>query len=622
MHILVVDDEPAVQEAYRQVLCDRARPGVSDVASRLADELFGDDAAQASAGPASGGALPGFDVCYASQGEQAVSLVREAAERGAPFKVAFIDIRMPPGIDGRETARRIRAIDKDINLVIVTAYSDHSVTDIAMSAGPPDKLFYISKPFAAEEIRQMAVALCQRWDHDTGQLELLRQKIAELAASEARARHAASHDFLTGAPNRMAFLHELTRLAAADRSAFALALVDLDRFKHVNDTFGHGAGDDLLIAVFQVLQSVVPAGSFIARMGGDEFGVLLPTGDEAEAARHCAALAEACSRSFTIFGNSVRIGASCGLMLPARQPLRSTNELMRCADLALFAAKQGGRGQVRVFDTQMDETNRFRRTIEDGLCKAIARDELALHYQPIVERDALEVVGFEALLRWNSPEHGLVSPSVFIPIAEESRLIDDLGEWVLDRALADSRSWPDLFVSINFSPRQFKRPDFADWLDRRVALARTVPDRVQIEITETAIFEDAERAGHLLSELEQRGYRIALDDFGTGYSSLFNIKNFALSCIKIDKSFIEGLGNDRHSVAIVGSIVHLARALGLSVVAEGVETDAQCQMLRVTGCSHLQGFLFGRAEPLARTAQVVARPALDELPPASGAASA
>lgn len=603
MKLIIVDDEAAVRDAYRQVLSPRKRPEAVDLAGQLANELFGDSVGSAGAESAATPS-PGFDAHYASQGEEAVARVREALEQGAPYKVAFIDIRMPPGIDGRETARRIRGIDKDINLVIVTAYSDHSVTDIAAIAGPPDKIFYISKPFSADEISQMALALCQRWDHDTGQLELLRQKMAELAASEARARHAASHDFLTGAPNRMAFMHELTLRSEGDRSQLSLALIDLDRFKHVNDTFGHGAGDDLLIMVFELLRSTAPAGSFIARMGGDEFGILLPTGEESEASRCCAALTEACSRSFFIFGHSVRIGASCGLLLPAQHPLRQTNELMRCADLALFAAKQGGRGQTRIFDAQMDETRRFRLAIEEGLLQAIARDELELHYQPIVERDSLDVVGFEALLRWCSPDHGIVSPSVFIPIAEESRLIDELGEWVLDRALADSRAWPDLFVSVNFSPRQFKRPDFVEWLDARVAQSQASPGKVQIEITETAIFEDAERARRLLQELEQRGYRIALDDFGTGYSSLFNIKNFALNCVKIDKTFIDGLGKERQSTAIVGSIVHLARALGLSVIAEGVETELQRQTLRVTGCSHLQGFLFGRAETAAIAAEI------------------
>lgn len=596
MKILVVDDELSVREAYRHVLKDGQETDKQDKADLLARELFGDGEEEGNGGS---GRQPChiFEVHFAEQGLEAVTMVEEARRAGVPFKVAFIDIRMPPGIDGRETARRIRAADSDINLVIVTAYSDHSATDIAAVAGPPDKIFYISKPFSADEIRQMAVALSRRWEHDTGQIELLREKIAELATSEARARHAALHDFLTGAPNRLAFQNALSLAALNRADNFAVALIDLDRFKHVNDTFGHGAGDDLLVSIYEILKSTAPDDAVIARMGGDEFGVLLPFSDQTSAKKACHDLIHACSRSFPIFGNSVRIGASGGLLIPADHPHRDKQEMLRLADLALFAAKRAGRGQVCVFDQAMDDTHRFRQAIEAGLHKAIERNELALHYQPIVERDDLRTVGFEALLRWESAEHGMVSPAIFIPVAEESKLIDELGEWVLDRALQDSREWPDMFVSINFSPRQFKRLDFVEWLDSKVRQRGVSPAQIQIEITETAIFEDSERAADVLRQMQAKGYRIALDDFGTGYSSLFNIKNFSLTCIKIDKSFIEGLGRDKHSAAIVNSVVHLARSLGLNVVAEGVEHEDQCQMLRITGCSHLQGFLFGKAEP-------------------------
>lgn len=603
MKILVVDDELSVREAYRHVLCEKKIPSSPDNMSALAQELFGDGADGEDGDTNSGD--PVFDVHFAAQGLDGVDLVRQALERKDPFKVAFIDVRMPPGIDGRETARRIRAIDSDINLVIVTAYSDHSATDIAAVAGPPDKIFYICKPFSNEEIRQMAVALSRRWDYDTGQIELLRQKVSELATSEARARHAALHDSLTGAPNRTAFLQELSSHIARGDNDYALALIDLDRFKHVNDTFGHGAGDDLLIAVYDLLRSAAPEHAMVARLGGDEFGVILPPSERHEAEAICARLVEVCARSFSIFGNSVRIGASCGLMMPKHQPYRDASELMRFADLALFAAKRGGRERVCLFDSAMDESQRFRQAIEAGLRKAIAGDELALHYQPIVERDNLTTVGFEALLRWNSPEHGLVSPAIFIPIAEESGLIDDLGEWVVDHALNDCREWPDMFVSINFSPRQFKRSNFVEWLDSRLAQMQVNPRNIQIEITETTIFEDTQWAANVLRELQNKGYRIALDDFGTGYSSLFNIKNFSLNCVKIDKSFIEGLGHDKHSAAIVSSIVHLARALGLHIVAEGVETEDQCQMLRLTGCSHMQGFLFGKPAAAAEASELV-----------------
>jgi len=242
----------------------------------------------------------------------------------------------------------------------------------------------------------------------------------------------------------------------------------------------------------------------------------------------------------------------------------------------------------------MDESIRFRRQIEGGLSQAIAGGELKLVFQPIVAREGLEIVGFEALLRWNSPDYGMISPGMFIPIAEESNLIHELGDWVLDQALATLQTWPGQYVSVNFSPRQFRRQNFVGHVVERVQRAGIAPDRVQIEITETAIFDNAERAADTLYRLRQMGFRIALDDFGTGYSSLYNIRKFALDCLKIDRSFIDGMGRERESAAIVHSIIHLGRALGLEVVAEGVETATQVQALRIAGCSHMQGYFLSR----------------------------
>lgn len=267
---------------------------------------------------------------------------------------------------------------------------------------------------------------------------------------------------------------------------------------------------------------------------------------------------------------------------------------MRRADLALNDAKRDGRGVARLFDEGMDENIRLRRAIEGGLSLAIEKGELSLVYQPIIAREGLEVVGFEALLRWNTEDHGPISPAVFIPIAEESNLIHELGDWVLDQSLAVLQGWPGQYISVNFSPRQFRRHNFVGRIMESVQRAGIEPNRVQIEITETAIFDDADRAADTLYKLRQMGFRIALDDFGTGYSSLYNIRKFALDCLKIDRSFIDGMGRERESAAIVQSIVHLGRSLGLGVIAEGVETEAQVQALRVAGCSHLQGYYFSR----------------------------
>ncbi len=596
MRILIVDDEPAMHDSYRRCFAPQGA-GDGHALAAMAADLFGNDDAPAPE------AAETFDLTHMIQGLDAVEAVAAANKAGDPYAVAFIDVRMPHGIDGKETAKRIRAIDPDINLVIVTGYSDFSPIEISREAGPADKIFYIAKPFEIAEITQTATALAKRWSLDkelavaraqlAEQVVMLEEKSVELAANESHALHMANHDSLTEAPNRLAFQRALTERARGT-GKFAVAMVDLDRFKIVNDTLGHLAGDELIREMCAILQLSVPEGGMIARLGGDEFGVLFDTtGDEA-AVMSCDLMLRGCSGTFRVVGHSVQVSASVGVVVADAEPLRDPVDVMRRADLALNEAKRGGRGIVKLFDESMDESVRFRRRIEGGLGQAIARGELSLVYQPIVAREAIEVVGFEALLRWNTEEFGPISPAMFIPIAEESNLIHELGDWVLDESLKQLEVWPGQYVSVNFSPRQFRRQNFVGRLIEQVQRAGVTPNRVQIEITETAIFDDADRAADTLYKLRQMGFRIALDDFGTGYSSLYNIRKFALDCLKIDRSFIDGMGRERESAAIVQSIIHLGRALGLGVIAEGVETDAQAQALRLAGASHMQGYFFSR----------------------------
>lgn len=632
MRILIVDDEPAMHDSYRRSFAGRHTQR-GDGLEAMADELFGDvgraapDAAPATlhdsgdaASNASGGAAadegyPDFALTHCDQGLDAVAAVETALAEGAPFAVAFIDVRMPPGIDGRETARRIRAIDPEINFVIVTGYSEFSPAEINRVAGPADKIFYIAKPFEVAEVLQTATALGKRWEVDrelattrdllAAKVALLEEQGAELAANESRALHLATHDSLTDAPNRLAFLRALAE-RTRDAGLFATVMIDLDRFKLVNDTLGHLAGDALIREICAILNRSTPADAMVARLGGDEFGILFDTSGEDAAVMACDRIIAACSVSLQVFGNSVQGGASAGLVVTEGGQGGDPVDVMRRSDLALNDAKRGGRGIVRLFDESMDEGIRFRRRVEGGLGRAIANGELSLVYQPIVSRDAIEVVGFEALVRWNTTQYGAMSPATFVPIAEESNLIHELGDWVLGEALAVLKQWPGQYVSVNFSPRQFRRHNFVGHIMESVQRAGVEPTRLQIEITETAIFDDSERAAETLYKLRQMGFRIALDDFGTGYSSLYNIRKFALDCLKIDKSFIDGMARERESAAIVHSIIHLGRALGLGVIAEGVETEAQVQALRLAGASHMQGYFFSRPVD-AKAARAIAR---------------
>ncbi|HEX8484354.1 EAL domain-containing response regulator [Sphingomonas sp.] len=568
MRILVVDDDEATRFRYAASLASDAEPE------------------------------PVFHVVYCGDGRTAIDALVGALADDVPFAAVFIDIATP---QGRETAARIRETDPDVHIVIVTA-QPLSPFQICALAGPADKVFYIAKPFEPGEIVQTATALCKRWTIDRERVTaranlrtrvlLLEEQKLELAANESRAIHIATHDPLTEAPNRLAFLRAL-----GDRvrrpGTFATAMLDLDRFKLVNDTLGHLAGDALIREMCAILQASAPEGSLVARLGGDEFGILFDTIDQITAVAACERVVAACAVSIMVFGNSVQAGASAGIVA-TQGGSGEANDVMRRADLALNEAKRHRRGGVRLFDESMDEGIRFRRRIENGLTQAIANGELSLVFQPIVERDGLAIDGFEALLRWESPEYGAMSPAVFIPIAEESNLIHEIGDWVLDRALAALQDWPKQYVSVNFSPRQFRRHDFVHHVIAALQRTGTAPARLQVEITETAIFDDATRAAETLEALRHAGCRVALDDFGTGYSSLYNIRKFALDSLKIDRSFIDGIGRERESAAIVYSIIHLGRALGLGVIAEGVETAAQVQALRIAGASHLQGYFLSR----------------------------
>ncbi|ESQ74133.1 bifunctional diguanylate cyclase/phosphodiesterase [Asticcacaulis sp. AC402] len=430
---------------------------------------------------------------------------------------------------------------------------------------------------------------------DQQQLQDLQERVKQLSESEARAIHAAFHDFQTGAPNRAAFQRELSQRLKGD-APFSLALLDLDRFKYVNDTYGHAAGDILICEVTERLRNTLPAEAFLARLSGDEFGFILAT-DAAETAEViCRQVVDACATEFLVNGNAIQIGASVGLFLGQDCGLRGVTDLMRCADIALFAAKRAGRNRVCRFDKSLDDNLRRRRAIEAGLAKAIANKELELYYQPIIAAATQEVAGFEALLRWKSADLGQVSPAVFIPVAEESGLIRGIGDWVIRQALNDCGDWPQQYVAINLSARQFNGTDMVQILRGHADAAGVPYGRIHVEVTETAFFEDSRGAADTLGALRNLGFRIALDDFGTGYSSLFSVKNFPLDVIKIDKCFIDGLGVEPQAAPIISAVIHLARGLGLGVVAEGVETEDQRQALQRLGCSHLQGYLFSKPQ--------------------------
>jgi diguanylate cyclase (GGDEF)-like protein len=433
-------------------------------------------------------------------------------------------------------------------------------------------------------------------------LATLKRSALALQASEAQAQHLAFHDSLTGLPNRALFNDRLDRALADVRgsgSRLALLYLDLDRFKQVNDTLGHPAGDELIREVGRRLTEAVRDCDTVARLGGDEFAIIqTDIRAEADVLALCGRVEAAVRAPFHLVGSQAFVGVSIGV---AMAPADGTDrvEVSRKADIALYNAKADGRGRTVVFREDMDETLQRRRAIERDLRSALrAGNQLHLVYQPLYSARGKEITGVEALVRWVHPVHGLMSPSVFIPVAEESGLIDALGDWVLRTACAAAAAWEGRVVSVNASAVQLRNSGFGQ---RVLAIARRTgmdPSRLQIEITETALVESLDIIRPTIALLRDAGVRIALDDFGTGYSSLSHLRQFQVDRVKIDRSFVHGLDKSIGGEAIIQAIVDLARGTGLQITAEGVETNEQRRYLSEIGCDELQGFLLGRPIPI------------------------
>ncbi|WP_295555315.1 EAL domain-containing protein [uncultured Hyphomicrobium sp.] len=429
----------------------------------------------------------------------------------------------------------------------------------------------------------------------------LRRASDELTQREARARHAAKHDVLSGLPNRQHMVEEvdakLNSPTFGEGGSRALAAyVDIDRFKDINDTLGHETGDKLIKAVSKRLMARLRPDDFLARFGGDEFAVLCVSSEADADTKLARRIASAFEESFAIDGQTICVTASVGIA-KAPDHGRSADELMRHADIALYEAKNQGRDRAMTFSTEMASQVEMRRAIEVDLRTAIEREELRLHYQPIVSCRTGAIVGAEALLRWRHPLRGDISPATFIPIAEISGLMPMLGTWILERAIKDSKQWPDLEIAINLSPVQFNQTDLQSVLRRLTAEYDVSPSRFVLEITEGVLLEATDQTKSVLQGLQEMGFRTALDDFGTGYSSLSYLCNFKFDKIKIDRSFVSNVSNAMTSRTIVQSVASLGRGLGMQIVAEGVETEYEAVMMSHFGCTELQGYFFSK--PLA-----------------------
>jgi len=716
--ILLIDDMPSIHDDFRKLLRGVPTP---------------------------------FELGSAYQGQEGFDKVTQALQAGRPYAMAFVDMRMPPGWDGVETIERLWQADPRLQVVICTAFTEHSWASVLQRLDTRDRLLVLKKPFDAIEVLQLANALVTKWDlseQAQSQMHLLEEAVqartralsdevharrhAELALRvrdraielafnavmitdatspenpiqyvnpaferitgyaphEAIGRNArflqgsdadqpdlqeianavsegrdglgvlrnyrkdgsafwnelhvapvrddtgklthfvgvlndvsvvrehqrvlafrAHHDALTGLPNRIMLRDRLEQAIAQARrrkESVAVLWLDLDHFKFVNDSYGHQVGDALLTALSERLRATVRESDTVARLGGDEFVVLMPgISSDADAAAAAQKVLQALSTPFDIDGHALHASTSVGVSL-FPQDGDTSEQLLSHADIAMYRAKNDGRNGFHFYSSELSEQSREREALTRALHVALDEQQFELHYQPKIDLGSGDIIGVEALIRWRHPERGLVSPADFIPIAEETGLIVPMGEWVLATACAQAKAWQldwqaNVSVAVNVSARQFRQHDLPATVQRVLADTGLPPQYLELELTESLLMQQTDVVVNALCAIRAMGVSLALDDFGTGFSSLTYLRRFPLNVLKIDRSFVSGVDSIEADAAITRAIIGMAHSLGLSVVAEGVETPAQLAFLQDQQCDVAQGYLLGRPMPAAELAKV------------------
>lgn len=538
----------------------------------------------------------------------------------------LLDINMPD-LNGYQVCQQLKAdpITKSIPIIFLSAQDDIQDKIKAFSLGGAD---FIGKPFQVEEVlvrvqNQIALqtanaeivtlneALERRVRERTSEIEsanrVLKQEIYQRQQLEEKLRHDALHDSLTGLANRNLLMKRVERCldnAVENQEQFAILFIDLDRFKIINDSLGHLAGDELLIACAERLERCIGDNTTIARLGGDEFTILL---EQIENIGDAVTIAEAILREFSLpfklEERSLLITVSIGIAVGNEQYSQET-DLLRDADTAMYRAKELGRSRYEIFTQQMYFDVMYRLELEHELRQAIAERELILHYQPIFCLENKHIVGFEALVRWQHPQKGTISPGEFIPLAEETGLVVPLGKWVLYEACRQLQEWQELLpaahkvtMSVNVAGEQLHDPNFLTTIDRIIEKTKIDSRQLKLEITESMLIENTEQTIEILQQIKARHIDLSIDDFGTGYSSLSYLPQFPIDILKIDRSFISAMSLNSQGLEIVRTIITLAQVLDLQIVAEGIETEQQFQILKTLDVEYAQGYFFSK--PLA-----------------------
>ena len=601
--ILVVDDDAAIVGEYLRCLGAEFEPDAATATlGDLEKVLFGEETDERGAAR--------FDVLSCSQGNAAVAAVREAINSESPFSIVFLDIRMPPGIDGIEAARQIRALDPNVNIVLVTGSLGPDPQDIGAEIPPADRIFFFKKPFHAVECRQLAAALCGKWHADLA-LRRANDVLEQRVRDRTEALHKLAYfDPVTNLPNQLKLVDELQAYIDSEEitdTETAVILIDIERFSFLNETMGYDSGTELLNAVGRRLaQGCADLGGelsgCVGRFGADEFACLVRGIENKDMLRQVVdGIIESVEDPFLLRGRDIFLKASVGI---ARYPLHGSDAraVIRAAEAALHRSMRKVQGRVTWYHREMQHKARYKFDMEAELRRAIDDGDIITWFQPQLCLKSGKIAGVEALARWVRPDGTIVAPADFVPLSEEMGISDILFESVMRHvcnAVArwkDGSTW-DIPVSVNLSAHQLRNHKLVDVIKAILRKQKIEQRLINLELTETALLEDLTIARPLLMDLSFYGVGIHIDDFGTGYSSLSYLAELPVQTLKIDRSFVERLTDSGTNARVVQAIIALGKAMEISVIAEGVETEQQLMLVHTFGCDLAQGFFIGKPMP-------------------------
>ncbi|NJJ55543.1 putative bifunctional diguanylate cyclase/phosphodiesterase [Pseudomonas sp. B14(2022)] len=602
--ILIVDDTTSIHQDFRKILCADTDGEAS--LDTLEQTLFGTTTVVRQA----------FVLDSAYQGQEALDLVNRALAANAPYAMAFIDMRMPPGWDGLETIEQLWNVDPNLQIALCTAYSDYSFEAIEARLKYNDQLLILKKPFDHLEIRQMASALTWKWQlaQDAALKVIgLERTIEDRVQELLKVSHLLQYDALTELPNSTLLGDRLTQAIALGRrhdTQLAVMFIGLDRFKRINNALGYPVGDEVLQQVSQSLVAAVRASDSVFRYGSDEFVILLNDVQHPQQTQHIAQkVLKAISVTRHVAGHDLSVTASLGISLYPNDSSTAV-ELIKHAETAMHTTKERGPDDLSFYTEDMNLRAQHQQNLESAIRQALEHDEFALHYQPKLDLKTGRILGAEALIRWFQPRSGWVHPADFIPVAEDSGLIVPLTQWVLRHACEQAQAWrtmglAPLRISVNISAIDFRQREFVDNLAAILKQTGLPPNQLELEITESVLMQNVDDTVDILNRIKAMGVRLALDDFGTGYSSLSYLRRFPINVLKIDQSFVRGLHENSQDAQLISAIIGMGKSLELNIIAEGVETVEQLNFLRAQHCEEGQGFLFSKAVPAKDFAQLL-----------------